>query len=467
MKKLFIALILFGIIGLSGCTLTDPYPEDAYFGDIYSHGVLVVAGGGGDMFKATYDPANIVQQLVGLTAAQSLTNKQLTMNNADPIKWKTAGGIPQDTINLLGSNILQITNPIGAVQILGGGINLNFNIDDDIYLWGGTKGTGRVLVLYSGYASALDTLRDSPTLEIATSYWDGGAAVGWSGTIIHDMITAGATPKSQLKFSINGANILRLENNNGTIKMFSDGVLDMTTHQINNVVDPTLAQDVATKFYVDSGINYGEMYRHESIADTVIQDVDDWHLVNGFTTGLLGGGWTFHIGEQLAITAYANNGDGKTKVTVGGHTLINSDIISISGTTSYDGIWTVEQVAVNTFVIPTVWVADDGASTGEHGSHFHSATATSTGKYLVAYSLSIKPSSANCNVEVSVYYGTAQQTKSESVTHLGAITDYQVVAGYCIVDVTVNGVISLGMRNTTDGGDFLIRDGNMTLVKWH
>jgi len=77
MKKLFIALILFGIIGLSGCTLTDPYPEDAYFGDIYSHGVLVVAGGGGDMFKATYDPANIAEQLVGLVAIQELDNKTL------------------------------------------------------------------------------------------------------------------------------------------------------------------------------------------------------------------------------------------------------------------------------------------------------------------------------------------------------------------------------------------------------
>lgn len=36
------------------------------------------SGGTGDMVKATYDPANIGQQLVGLSATQTLTNKTLT-----------------------------------------------------------------------------------------------------------------------------------------------------------------------------------------------------------------------------------------------------------------------------------------------------------------------------------------------------------------------------------------------------
>jgi hypothetical protein len=35
-------------------------------------------GGSGDMAAATYDPANIAEQLVGTTASQTLTNKTLT-----------------------------------------------------------------------------------------------------------------------------------------------------------------------------------------------------------------------------------------------------------------------------------------------------------------------------------------------------------------------------------------------------
>lgn len=38
----------------------------------------VSGGGTGDMLKATYDPANIVQQLVGTTAVQALTNKTIS-----------------------------------------------------------------------------------------------------------------------------------------------------------------------------------------------------------------------------------------------------------------------------------------------------------------------------------------------------------------------------------------------------
>jgi cytoskeletal protein CcmA (bactofilin family) len=38
----------------------------------------VVGGGGGDMSTSTYDPASISEQLVGLTATQTLTNKTLT-----------------------------------------------------------------------------------------------------------------------------------------------------------------------------------------------------------------------------------------------------------------------------------------------------------------------------------------------------------------------------------------------------
>jgi hypothetical protein len=35
-------------------------------------------GGSGDMLAATYDPANVAEQLVGLTAAQTMTNTRMT-----------------------------------------------------------------------------------------------------------------------------------------------------------------------------------------------------------------------------------------------------------------------------------------------------------------------------------------------------------------------------------------------------
>lgn len=163
--------------------------------------------------------------ITGTSDAQALTNKQLTMNNNVPIYWKTAGGVPQQTFNLLASDIFQISNPGGSIQLRGGAINLNTGIDEEIYLWGSGTGTGRELVLYSSSASALSTLQDSPTINMAATYWDGGSSAGWSGYIIHDMITAGATPKSRLKFGIKNLDILELENNNTLLSIYANGTL--------------------------------------------------------------------------------------------------------------------------------------------------------------------------------------------------------------------------------------------------
>ncbi len=211
--------------------------------------------------------------------------------------------------------------------------------------------------------------------------------------------------------------------------------------------------------------NYAGMYRYASAAATVIEQVNEWTLLNGFTTGYVGGGWSFHDGEHLAITSYDDNGDGKTVITLAGHVLIDGDIISIAKTVSYDGVWIVEQVLPNTFVIDTPWVADEGAKPGEHGSHFQSAIATATGKYLVTYSLSVTPATANCVVEACLFYNATQQTKSVAQVKLGAVADYENLVGFSIIDVTVNGIVSLAIRNITDAGDFTVIDGNMTLVR--
>jgi len=211
---------------------------------------------------------------------------------------------------------------------------------------------------------------------------------------------------------------------------------------------------------------FAGMYRHESVAVTTIQDKDDWHVVNGFTEGENGGGWTYHAGEQLALTAQADNGDGKTKITCAGHGLINGDVISISGTNSYDGVWVVEQVAPpDTFVISTAWGADEGDQTGEHGSHFIPTTAGAAGKYLVTYSMSVTPGSPNCVLEAATFLNADQCMKCESQTKLGAASDYQNVAGQSVLDLAVNDIISLAVRNITDNGNFIIRNGNLTIVR--
>lgn len=66
------------------------------------------------------------------------------------------------------------------------------------------------------------------------------------------------------------------------------------------------------------------------------------------------------------LTAFADStvsSGTKTKVTSAAHGYADGDVVYISGTTSYNGAWTISNVATNTFDITTAYVADDATGT--------------------------------------------------------------------------------------------------------
>lgn len=63
------------------------------------------------------------------------------------------------------------------------------------------------------------------------------------------------------------------------------------------------------------------------------------------------------------ITAFANAGGGEVQVTSASHSFDTNDVVTISGTTNYNGIFTVTKVNTNAFKITDTWVADDATGT--------------------------------------------------------------------------------------------------------
>jgi hypothetical protein len=109
-------------------------------------------------------------------------------------------------------------------------------------------GTGRNVVIYGDNATAGSTLKDAPTFRAEARYWSGAASVVWSYNILHDMQTAGGTPKSQAKHSINGVDILVLENDNGTVQTF----LNACSLQMSQVgTEPASTADRAGIYAID------------------------------------------------------------------------------------------------------------------------------------------------------------------------------------------------------------------------
>ena len=67
-----------------------------------------------------------------------------------------------------------------------------------------------------------------------------------------------------------------------------------------------------------------------------------------------------------SITAFADAGGGEVTVTAAYHSFENGDNCVITGTTNYDGSYTVSGVAGDDFDITATWVSDDASGTAYH-----------------------------------------------------------------------------------------------------
>ena len=82
------------------------------------------------------------------------------------------------------------------------------------------------------------------------------------------------------------------------------------------------------------------------------------------------------IGSITAFATYDSTVEGATLVTDAAHGLSTGDIITISGTTNYNGLWQVVVVSSSTFYIMTPFIADDGTGTWREGVSSQEGTAS-------------------------------------------------------------------------------------------
>lgn len=119
------------------------------------------------------------------------------------------------------------------------------------------------------------------------------------------------------------------------------------------------------------GNYYAEMYLDNNAIATVIETSDTPIALRHCSAGFLNG-WTFNAGSAGAITAYADYGAtvaGTVKATSAAHGLTTGDIITIRGTTSYNGVFEITVIDADNFYFTDTWVADDGASDWDEGSY--------------------------------------------------------------------------------------------------
>jgi len=145
-----------------------------------------------------------------------------------------------------------------------------------------------------------------------------------------------------------------------------------------------------------------------------IETADTPHAFTGLATGTVND-FSFVAGITGAITAYADYDGtvgGTVKATCTTHGLVTDDIITIRGTTNYNGVFQITKIDNDEFYFTDTWVADDGASDFEMGDYLLAGTGTA-GDYDLSWNSSVSEGGgAGGIIEFQAYINITIQTKA-------------------------------------------------------
>lgn len=208
--------------------------------------------------------------------------------------------------------------------------------------------------------------------------------------------------------------------------------------------------------------NYGEAYIYNNSNATVIETAGTPIALRQISEGL-GSNFIFHAGSTGAITAFADYSGtvaGKVLVTSATHGLSTGKVITIRGTTNYNGVFAITVVNVNSFYITDTWVNDNGASDWDQGASLIVGTGAA-GLYPAFWQMSISPAAA-CSLIFMMYINTTAQVKSTAEQKFPQ-NDLNSCSSSCVLDVSVGDIVWLSVQSdataniTNKHGEFNLR----------
>lgn len=200
-------------------------------------------------------------------------------------------------------------------------------------------------------------------------------------------------------------------------------------------------------------VGYGEMYAYENGTATTIAANNVYHAIQGiFSTGAALSGVTFMAGSTgpIASVAEGTPADGKVTVTDVAHGLTTGDLITIVGSTDYDGKYAITWLSADTFEITATWVATN-TGTWIEGDYL---TVTAAGVYALDWNVSadgVSATNENYHGELVKNVSDLDGSAAEALVSGGA--DVSALSGGTIVALAANDRIWLSVKQTTTGTD--------------
>ena len=286
-----------------------------------------------------------------------------------------------------------------------------------------------------------------------------------SGGTIDGTPIGGTTPAAGSFTTVGASDVVTLEKEI-TIKEITTPTPVANYGKVYTKTDNALYfQDGAGTEHTISAVGdyYGEAYIYDSSTATVIETANTpIALKNDILAGTLDG-FTFEAGSTAGITVYADYSGtvAGTVLATSTHGLTTDDIITIRGTTNYNGVFQITVVDSTHFYFTDTWVADDGASDFDHPAGIIAGTGAA-GTYAATWQMSTAPASActltwnmNRNV-ISCHKSTAERKY--------AINDLDTCSSSCLFTIADGDIIWLSVKST-DTGNITNKHGEFYLLR--
>lgn len=197
-------------------------------------------------------------------------------------------------------------------------------------------------------------------------------------------------------------------------------------------------------------------------AEITIDTQDEWHHLVNITPGSVCNGLTVTEGFTKSITAFADGGGGQVTVTAAAHGIPEDHYVSIAGTTNYNGLFQVTNVATNTFEITDTWVSDDGTGTVRHGTHVTFANGQG-GDYIAIGMVSSTASAVNTTFEMVFLANNTVDSLSRRKFSTATDVGNQIVLGFFHFEP--GDQMTIALRNLTSAANITINEAQYVIFR--
>lgn len=192
---------------------------------------------------------------------------------------------------------------------------------------------------------------------------------------------------------------------------------------------------------------YGEMYAYSTagtnVIDTTGTPVALAHIVAGLVSGFTLNGAA--ITDMDTFVDYSGTVPGAVRIfNAGHHTFSTGDIITISDTTNYNGIFEVTKIDDDNIYIMATWAGNDGACHCVRGTSL-TALAGSAGVYTSTWQMTTAPTAA-CELCFKVNINLTPQNKSTACRSM-AINDKDNNSSTCLLTIADGDIIWLSAES--------------------